>query len=193
MFIICSHIRFLVKRERFHFVLFICLFFSQCSLFFSLSLFGSVFYFQVFEKIKISVSGLEKNHNSRFCFLSRSTSFLFKRVLVHIAQSLLLLPTAVRAALRVRGVFRGDVSSPWLAVLVAHSRLTLPPRRVPRRHPNSASTLSPLHLLPPPSVYPNLPHSHLLFNQIGARPVELSNPPSLVPLTLFLSCVEPPG
>lgn len=61
---------FLVKRERFIMsCLFVCSLLSVAFFFF---LFDSVlFSYQVFKKIKISVSGLEKKHKSRFCFVSR--------------------------------------------------------------------------------------------------------------------------
>lgn len=55
--------------------------------------------------------------------------------------------------------------------------------------PSSFSFCTRTQLTPPP-VYPNLAHSNLLFNQIGAQPVELSPPHSLF---FSLSCMEPPG
>ena len=118
VYYLLSH-QFLVQRDRFITSCFVCSP-SQCSLFF-LFFFSTAFYLQTRNKIKISVSRRERNHNSRFCFMSRSTSFLFKCILFLIAHSLLSASTAIVQLGVYVECFGVTVFSLWLVVFLAHS------------------------------------------------------------------------
>lgn len=97
MFIICSQIRFLVKRERFTMsCLFVC---SLLSVAFSLSLSLSIstaFYFHTrsLKDESKCVRAREKSQISLLFYVSLNFFSILKCIDVHIANSLLLLPTA---------------------------------------------------------------------------------------------------
>lgn len=168
----------------------VCLFSSQCSLF----SFWQQFYFHtrnwsLKDKTIVGLSGLEKNHRFHLCLRSRKT-FLFTAYLMHSLSHCTFTAfashcTAVMQHLRICRVLG------WSLFFVDPRPSPVCPSSL-----LSAPKLS-CHLLPLSfPVYPNLFYSNRLFNQIGARPVEMSTPPQPTPKnTLFShsSCMEPPG
>ena len=197
MFIICSHISFFFFFFFFFFYVSVFFFFlsnvsvSSCLVYlFVLFLCVAFFSFLFFsDSISFSIPGLEKtkkqkacqgsrqkkNHKSRFCFVSLIFFFfLFKCVLVHVAQSPLffvcfyrfpLLLCSFRVYVECFGVkFFFSVA---YGVFLAHSRLRLPLDLFPLELTDSTQTLlapfHPLHLLPLSlftlNSLPNLPPS----------------------------------
>ena len=189
MFIICSHISFFFFFFFFWsnvsvssclvylFVLFLCVAFFSF-LFFSDSISFSIPGLEKTKKQKAcqgSRQKKKKNHKSRFCFVSLIFFFfLFKCVLVHVAQSPLffvcfyrfpLLLCSFRVYVECFGVkFFFSVA---YGVFLAHSRLRLPLDLFPLELTDSTQTLlapfHPLHLLPLSlftlNSLPNLPPS----------------------------------
>lgn len=133
MFIICSHIHFLVSCERF---IMSCLFLSQCSLFLFFFLFGCVLfsYWSLKDKNTASVSGLQERNRSfmsRWTFLITVNAFSFTS---HVYCFCFPLPSHMYAP-TVRDFWDGRFSSVALSspahpsnwLPVARTRLTSPP------------------------------------------------------------------